>query len=494
MTEIALLVLLLVASLAFSNWRHGFALCVLTAILQDPLRKLAPGQPVYFIVFVGVVFAAASLGAMATRVSLAPGKMLGWRQYVGTPFALFVLVALVQAVNSLARFGNPLMTSIGLMSYFAPLPALVLAYRFALSRGEGGVLRWMRFYVVVATLALVTVYLEYAGFGWTTLGEVGGGVLISGAGAYYKGNSGTFRAAEIAAWHAATVACFSFILFWGRRFSLPKLLVALAFMAFLIGIGTLTGRRKMIIEITIFVSAYFCLKLWFLRGNGKVVFLTALLGIAGYAGAIGMLPPDQGDGSWASERVAKSTGNTFGKYTERAGTVFEDLPRRILNTGVQPISWAIAQYGWTGAGLGVGSQGAQHFGGVSSGAAEGGLGKLTVELGVPGLLVALWLVLALSRYVWRVLALLARTSPKHSNLAFGLVAFMLANMAAFSVATQAYGDLFILLTLGWSFGFLVALPLLADEERSRQLTQIAALPIADEEPDFSLGELSCSPS
>ena len=494
MTEIAFLLLLLVAALAFKNWRHGFALCVLTAILQDPLRKLVPGQPVYFVVFVGVVFVAASLGAMATRVSLAPSQMLGWRQYVGTPFALFVLVALAQAVNSLARFGNPVMTSIGVMSYFAPLSCIALAYRFALSRGEAGVLRWMRFYVVIATLALITVYLEYAGFNSNTLGEVGGGVLISGAGAYYKGNSGIFRAAEIAAWHAATVACFAFVLFWGRRVSLPKLLVAFAFIVFLIGIGALTGRRKMIIEITIFISAYFCLKLWFLRGNGKVVLLTALLGVAGYVGAIGMMQPDRGDGSWASERVSKTTGNSFGKYTERAGTVFEDVPRRIMNTGVQPISWAVAEYGWAGAGLGVGSQGAQHFGGVSSGAAEGGLGKLTVELGVPGLLVAFWFVFALSRYVWRVLGLLAAESPEHANLAFGLVAFMLANVAAFAVATQAYGDLFVLLTLGWSFGFLVALPVLAEAKGIRSQASCAVAPVVYEAPDFSLEEPSCSPS
>lgn len=490
MREIAFLLLVLVAALAFKNWRHGFALCVLTAIAQDPLRKLVPDQPVYFVVFVGVVFAAASLGAMASRVPLDPRKMLGWRQFVGTPFALFVLVAFLQTLNSLARFGNPLMTGIGLMSYFAPLSAIGLAYRFALGRGEDGVRRWMKFYVVIATLALVTVYLEFAGFSWTTLGEVGEGVYISGAGAYYKGNSGIFRASEIAAWHAATVACFAVILFWGRRFSLPKLFMGLVFIVFLIGIGSLTGRRKMIIEISIFVSAYFCLKLWFLRGNGKKVLLMALLGVVGYAGAVGMMQPDRGDGKWASERVAKSTAHSLGRYTERAGTVFEDVPRRLLSTGLDPISWAVAEYGWTGAGLGVGSQGAQHFGGVSSGAAEGGLGKLTVELGVPGLFVALWLVIAFSRYVWRVLTFLATEPPAQANLAFGLVAFMLANVAAFTVATQAYGDLFILLTLGWSFGFLVALPLLAKEKIST-LQASQAGPVEYQIPELSLGVPSC---
>ena len=46
-------------------------------------------------------------------------------------------------------------------------------------------------------------------------------------------------------------------------------------------------------------------------------------------------------------------------------------------------------------------------------------------------------------------------------MAFGLVAFLVANVATFAVATQAYSDLFILLILGWALGFLLAMPVLA---------------------------------
>lgn len=474
MIEISVGLLFVAAILAFRNWRTGFAICVLTALLQDPVRKSVAGQPVYFVIFVGVVFLSAWIGALVNQVDLGPGRIVGWRQFVGKPFMVFCALAILQAFNSLLTFGNPVMTGIGLMSYFAPIPAVALAYRFALSRGEGGVLRWMWFYVVAATLALSTVYLEYAGMDSRVLGEVGGGVMISGAGAYYKGNSGIFRAAEIAAWHAATVACFAFMLFWGRRFSPAKIIVAAVFVGFLLGIGALTGRRKMIIEIAIFLSSYFCLVGWFQRGNAKLAVLTAVLGLFTYAGAVGILTPDPGDGLHASERVSKTTGDSFGKYTERAQTVFEDLPTRIYETGLSPVFWAVEGYGWFGAGLGVGSQGAQHFGVVSSGAAEGGLGKLTVELGIPGLLIAIWMFISFLRYVWRVLEVLSRLSPAHANVGYGLVAFMLANIAAFAVAIQAYGDLFILLSLGWAFGFLVALPILADPARRTRSTGVAA--------------------
>jgi hypothetical protein len=46
-------------------------------------------------------------------------------------------------------------------------------------------------------------------------------------------------------------------------------------------------------------------------------------------------------------------------------------------------------------------------------------------------------------------------------MAYGLIAFLVANAATFSIATQAYSDLFILLILGWCLGFLLAMPVLA---------------------------------
>jgi hypothetical protein len=42
-------------------------------------------------------------------------------------------------------------------------------------------------------------------------------------------------------------------------------------------------------------------------------------------------------------------------------------------------------------------------------------------------------------------------------------------LAGFSVATQAYGDLFVLLILSWMLGFLFAVPVLVERQvRARQ--------------------------
>jgi hypothetical protein len=69
MTALALMLGAVAAALSFSNWRSSLFLCVLVGLLQDPLRKLAPNQPAYFVVLVGVVFGAAWLGALLGRGS-----------------------------------------------------------------------------------------------------------------------------------------------------------------------------------------------------------------------------------------------------------------------------------------------------------------------------------------------------------------------------------------------------------------------------------------
>ena len=475
MIDVSFMLLSIAMVIAISNWRYGFALCVLTALLQDPLRKLSPSQPVYFVVFVGATFGCAWLGALMSKVPLLPGKISGWKSNVGLPFKLFVVLAVIQAVHSLFKYGSPLLTGIGMLSYFSPMPAIVLAYQFAVRRGMKGVTRLMRFYVVMASLALISVYVEYSGFQWRGLGEVGGGVLISGAGALYKGNSGIFRGAEIAAWHAATAACFSFMLLWGRRFSFAKILLAAGLVLFFLGLGILTGRRKMIIELAIFLSVYVSLVVWFRHRAGKMAILFAVLGIVMYFGTVGGIAPGPGDNDVGIMPIHRGADSSFDKYSRRASTVFADIPTRIDEMGLQPVGWAVDQFGWQGGGLGIGSQGTGHFGVNTSGAAEGGLGKLTVELGLPGLALVLWLLIRFGLYIWRILGPLAASSPKHANLAYGLIAFILANLAAFSVATQAYADIFILLSLGWALGFLLAMPVLAktQNDRIRQAKQQA---------------------
>ena len=72
-------------ALRIREWRWGLLLCVVTAILQDPLRKITPDQPVFFVLFVGIVFAGACLGAVARGVPLTPSSVFGAYRQIGAP-------------------------------------------------------------------------------------------------------------------------------------------------------------------------------------------------------------------------------------------------------------------------------------------------------------------------------------------------------------------------------------------------------------------------
>jgi hypothetical protein len=466
--ELVVLLLAIPVFWAFAEWRLGMLLCLVTGILQDPLRKLTPDQPVIFVVLVGVVFGAAYLGSFAQGVSLAPSSIFGSDRRITTPMWLLLLLIIFEAFNSYAHFGNPMITLIGLLTYLLPLPSIVFAYQLVRYGGEARIHQFITGYLLCTMLVLTTVYLEYAGYDWPVLGSVGGALPIYDQ--YLDGiiipHSGIFRAPEIAAWHAMTCACFVLLVVTVRKFNFWTLLTAAIVVALLLGIGVLTGRRKTVIEVAVFVSTYFILWLVFQKGVAKLGVAAAIVGLIGF----GWLAVNLG-----GDRPVYYDQESLGyyRYVERSKTVFQDAPSRFVELGIAPIMWAYDSFGVFGAGLGVGTQGTQHFGGGGdiAGAAEGGLGKVTLELGVPGLFVVGWFAILIFIYLWRIMRDASRVSPRIARLSIGLFSFLVANVAAFSVSTQAYADVFILLILSWTLGFLLAVPVLLEQEvRAQQLT------------------------
>jgi hypothetical protein len=463
MTQITIAMLLVAGLLTMLDWRQGLVMCVVIGIAQDPLRKLAPNQPVFYVLLVGVIFGIAWVRAALMRVPLGPSVIEGWKKNLKVPFSLFAALVVVQAMHSFVRYGSAYMAGIGLLVWLAPIPAVVLAYQYASRRGLLGIRRWMLVYVIAALLALSGVYLEYIGYEWRTLGEIGEGQIIYDVGTVLKAYSGFFRASEIAAWHTATIACFVFMLSVGKKPTLMRIVTALALIAVLVSLGILTGRRKMLIEIIIFISTYFFLVAWLQRGMARLAMVVLVMGAAGYVFIVGFVAPDLVQRSYSKSMYVENAQRIEG-YAARGQSVFADLPSRVKALGVEPVAWAVENFGWFGAGLGTGSQGTNEIAeahNIERWAAEGGLGKVAMELGVPGLFVGLWLLVALAKHLQRQLTVLAKVSPQHARMAYGLIAFLVANAATFSVATQAYSDLFVLLILGWSLGFLLAMPVLA---------------------------------
>jgi hypothetical protein len=469
--ELAIPLLVLSVSLAIADWRIGFLLCLMTAILQDPLRKLTAGQPVIYVVFVGVVFAGMCVGALARGVQLHPSIIFKRYRHFAAPFSLFLLLIIVQAFNSYLRFDNLMISLTGVLTYVLPLVSILCAFQLVFRQGEFRIYQFIKWYIVCIALALTTVYLEYAGYHWSVLGTVGQKLIVYDAvsGSELPTFAGLFRAPEIAAWHAMTAASFSILVILSRKINLTQLLTALAVAAVLIGLGLLTGRRKIVIEFAVFVSTYFILWVIFERGVSNLVSV-AFTGVA----VLGYLWLASGSGEGVSERHDKESSN-YARYVAHSENAFQAVPSRFVELGIAPVMWAYNGYGLFGAGLGVGTQGTQHFGGggAMAGAAEGGLGKIMLELGVPGLFVIGWIAILIFRQLWRIMRIASRHSRRIARLSFGLLSFLLANVAGFSVATQAYGDLFILLILSWTLGFLFAVPVLVEREvRARRLTSV----------------------
>ncbi len=460
----AILLVVPAVMISFFDWRKGLYAVLLVAFLQDPARKLDVDQPVYFTLLAGVVLATAYLRAQSPRFFL-PTQVPGWKHYLQQPSTLLLLVLAIQAGVTMVRYGNPMIAAIGAVSYLTPLPAMLIGYHFAVRSGRIGVERWLAAYLLCALIMLPSIILEYAGVGWSTLGQVGVGFEMYTDDAILVAHSGFFRASETAAWHTATATCFLLSLSSMHQLSRRKIVIAVVTVVALLTIGVLTGRRKMFVEVVIFMSTYIGLLLYFGKGGLRLALAVLLGGAISYAALMW----------WAvdlPDEAAVAGVATYQQYAGRSATVADDVVDRVLGIGLAPVEWAINNFGWFGGGLGIASQGAQYFGGgseVFGGVGEGGLGKITAELGVPGLLIALWFAVSAVRHGWAILRFVSARSAATARLACGLVAFLLANISVFFVATQVFGDMFVLIILGMTAGFFVATPVLAERERTQSL-------------------------
>jgi hypothetical protein len=462
-SELAVALVFPAALIALIDWRKGLFAMVVVAFLQDPARKLEVDEPVYFTLLAGIVFATAYIAAQV-HTRFFPTQIPGWKHSVRMHFYVFLALVAAQAVNAMLLYGNPVMVGIGALSYLAPLPALLAGYHFALKGGLPSIRRWLTLYLIAALIMLPSILLQYAGFDWRVLGEVGAGIRMYGEGGTLVANAGFFRSSEMAAWHASTAVCVLLLLGSMGRVSATRTLAVIGIVVALLAIGILTGRRKLFVEVSIFFGVYVTLLALFGKGGIKLaVFATlgALLSYVFLTTVVDEQPPT----------IAGRDAAVFQEYAKRSATVASEITERFSELGLAPVGWAIDSFGWLGGGLGVASQGAQYFGAGAErfgGAGEGGLGKLTAELGVPGLVIMLWVGFAMLRYGWRVLVYVSRRSRPVARLAYGLAAFVIANVAVFSVATQLFGDLYVLLMLGMVAGFLLATPELAEREQAQR--------------------------
>jgi hypothetical protein len=468
------LVILLFAVLAISNWRIAMLATIALGFAQDPLRKMIEGQPVQAVVLCVVGLILAMLGAMIRvgGVSLAP--MTGGSARTRNVLRLFVILVMVQAVFAFLRFKSIMIPAIGMLAYLTPIPALWLSYSYV--RELTDVRRFLYVYVVLGLIASLGIIASAAGIESQVLSTIGGDMLIfDRVAGIVEAHSGLMRSPEIGAWHAAAVACLVIVL----RVSFPTILVRLmtpAVVLVCLYAAMMTGRRKVLAICMLFAATYFLgLRYFGKSGHRHGMIVATLIGVLVVAGAVIMAPdPSQ-----------------MSSYALRSSTVLVDAWERLAILGGTTIGWALEVGGPFGMGTGAGAQGTQNFGTgmiAAGGAAEGGLGKITVELGLLGLVLAVLSAWLVARQVKRCIALAAKSDPNLLKVSLGLISFVAANVPVFVGASQVYGDPFVLILLSSMLGFVLAVPRILRLREMRELrfrqAQRVNLPWAAQHPEL----------
>lgn len=447
--------------LAAQNWRHAFLMVLVLGFTQDMVRKITPGEPVELVllsslmVLVAMVVAMRQVGLINLRPLTQGDKtaLVIWTFFVGLVF--------VQAMMSFVRFKSLTIPAIGIISYLSPIPAIWLAYKYI--RDTRDLRAFVKLYVVLGMIACGSVLMQKAGFQSVLFEEVGDGLQIYDVRVgLMEAYNGILRTPEVAAWHLGTAAALLIVLAVSvKRFQFkwltPPIVLSLLLTA------TLTGRRKSLIVVACFAAVYFLMMMYFKQRSGtRALFFSIFGGIIITAGTLIMAPED----------------SAVDPYVGRSASVFADATDRLERMGLWTVVSAVEAAGPWGIGAGAVGQGTQHVGGAAAGrvryAAEGGLGKITGELGLPGLALAILVLIFLAKAIRRALARVAAEDHELARLNIGLLAICVGNIPVFIGASQIYGDPFVLFMLGTMVGFILAGPRIL-ALRARRNAQMAVL-------------------
>jgi Ca2+/Na+ antiporter len=419
-TILFLALMLLSVAIALVDWRRGWLLAILVGVLQDPARKLTPGTPVVMslsivLIYFVVIFASQkTLQAHARDFSRRFGNVFG-----GVTIVLFFLV--LAAVNGVFTFGLDgwKAPALSLFIYLTPIPAVILGYAYL--QREEQLYGLFRFYALITSIALIGTPLEYMRLDWRVLGTVAlhEDNLRMMTGLTIRMLSGFYRGPDIMGLHAAILTMIGMIMSLRTR-SIRRVWIWILVSGWGFFNCLISGRRKALYMIAVFVIAFlwrYVRRLSMPQGIA-VAFLSLLMVFV----------------------VSKvSHDETSSAYTQGASTSKGEIFDR-LEGGLQG---TVEQSGIMGGGLGTATQGAYHVLGESGiarlGWQEGGLGKLAMELGVPGLVAVAILAVAM------LLTMLNISKhpdvPGSSQLTraalFGIV---VANVVEFLASAQAYSD------------------------------------------------------
>ena len=443
--------LMLSVTVAMTDWRRGWLLAILCGVLQDPARKLTPGTPVVMTLSIIVVYVMVLVSAQSTLQAHAREFSRRFSS-VKVSGALVFLFLILAAINGLATFGleNWKAPALAMLVYCAPIPAVLLG--FAYLQSEEQMFHFFRFYAVLTSVAMIGTFLEYFNVPWRVLGTV---ALSEFNLRYLPGLeirmlSGFYRAPDIMGWHAATLTIIGIVMTLRARFvraAWPWMLVtAWGFLNCL-----MSGRRKATYMVAVFAAAF--LFRYIRRLTTTQVMTIALAGLALFL-VVHKVGQDE-DASVYTRGTVTTTSE-----------VLERLEGGLVGT--------VEQFGLMGAGLGTATQGVYHV--VTNqnlliGWQEGGLGKLTMELGLPGLFAVALFAAAVFLFM---LKLTGRPDVAGSSqfLRATLFGIVIADVVEFFVSAQAYSDACLTLLSAFFLGCLFASALLDERLANSASAQV----------------------
>lgn len=446
------------ALVALTDWRRGWMLALFVGLLQDPVRKLTPGTPVAMTFSVMIVYAAIIFTAHRELYAamLEFGKRFGRVSRAALISLLFIFLAALTGIMTfgLDKWKVPMLS---LLVYISPVPAVLFGYVYL--RREETLYRYLSVYAAVTAVWMTGALLEHYRVPFPGLGLIAwsGDYIRFMPGIHIRMVSGFYRAPDIMGWHAAMLSSIGIAMAVRAGMTVrawPWIgATAWGFFNCLV-----SGRRKAVYFVLVFALAF----TWryFRRLQQSQLWAMALAAVV-LLFVVRNLSSDE-----------QTRAYTRGSVTSRL-EITQRLEGGLMET--------IRQFGILGAGLGSATQGMRHLLGTALdvGWQEGGLGKLAVEIGVPGLLAVAvlgWVVLQLFLTLTRI-----GDVPGTSQLArVTLFALLVANGANFMASAQAYTDPMLALLTAFLAGCLFATATLderlaADTERSRQ-TALAAAP------------------
>jgi hypothetical protein len=432
---------------ALVDWRRGWLLVIVCGVIQDPVRKLTGGSPVY-VSFLVVGLYAVILFSARNEMRAYAIEFTRRFQSISTGLVIFVGLLVVAGLNGVVTYGFDKWEAptVSFVTYIIPVIAALLGYTWL--QREEMMLRFFHIYALLTSVALIGTVLEYMRVNSRLLGLVSfqGDYIRHLPGIQIRMLSGIYRSPDVMAWHAGMLTAIGVALALRAGFRRQMLLwsgvAAWGFINCMIA-----GRRKAIYFVLVFCIAF----LWRYLRRVQMAQIVASIGLLLLVFLV-------------IRHLAADEGTSV--YTRGATATQTELTQRFEGGMMQ----TFRQVGLMGAGLGTATQGVHHLLGSSSiGWQEGGLGKVAMEVGLPGVLALLLLIIL----VGRMLMTLTRIHDVPGSSQFMrvmLFALVLANIAGFIGSAQAYTDAVLALTAGFLVGGLFASAAL-DERLPAQAAQ-----------------------